>query len=305
MHMEEAAVSVKGLVKRYGSVTAVDGISFEVKKGEVFGLLGSNGAGKTTTFECMEGLRTTDGGVIKVAGCDPVRQQSLLHSRLGVQLQSSSLPDSMLVSEIIRLVCTYHHTAVPDELVRKFGAEPLLRKQYRQLSTGQKRRVHLVLALCSNPQVLILDEPTAGLDVQNRAGLHDEIRKASQEGMTILLATHDMAEAETLCGRIAILVKGKIAVCGTPSEITAAGSRQTKIRLRTSAGSLFSAMPEIADAQYTETKDGYIEWSCRNASSAVIEILTCVKNNGDTVEDLRVERPSLEERFLELVEDPV
>ena len=300
--MNDTAVSVCGLIKRYGSVTAINGIDFEVKKGEVFGLLGANGAGKTTTFECLEGLRRIDAGKVAVAGCNPQTDRRALRRRLGVQLQSSSLPDSILIREALSLVCVWQGHLVPDDLVERFGVAPLLGKQYRQLSTGQKRRVHLVLALCNRPEVLILDEPTAGLDVQSRAALHDEIRSVRKEGITVLLATHDMAEADVLCDRIAILIHGKIAVCGTPAEITSAGGQQTRIRMRTSRGSLLPG-GNIADAAFTGEKDGYLEWISVNASSALIAILTRVQSSGDTVEDLRVERPSLEERFLELVED--
>ena len=298
----ETVVAAKGLVKRYGFVTAVDGIDLDVRRGEVFGLLGANGAGKTTTFECLEGLRKFDGGNLRVAGCNPQTETRALRRKLGVQLQSSSLPGSIRVDEAIALVSAWQDATVSAELIGKLGVKELLRKQYRQLSTGQKRRVHLVLALCGHPEVVILDEPTAGLDVENRAQLHDEIRSIKAQGVTVLLATHDMAEAETLCDRIAILVHGKIAACGTPEQITATGSLQTRVRLRTARGSLLPGA-DTNLAVFKGTKDGYLEWSCQSTADAVIEILGQVRDAGDTVEDLRVERPSLEERFLELIRE--
>lgn len=299
--MSEAAVSVKGLVKRYGALTALNGIDLEVQSGEVFALLGANGAGKTTTFECLEGLRRFDGGEIRVAGCDPRKDTSALRKKLGVQLQSSSLPGYIRTDEAISLICAWQGAAFPEEAARAFHVRELYKKQYRQLSTGQKRRVHLLLALCNRPRVLILDEPTAGLDVQSRAELHEQIRAVKAQGVTVLLATHDMAEAESLCDRIAILVHGKIAACGTPEEITAAGEQNTRVRLRTAQGSLLPGQA-IGQADFVKEKDGYLEWSCPDAAGCVIDILNRVRERSDTVEDLRVERPSLEERFLELME---
>jgi len=299
--MSEATVRVKGLVKRYGTSTAVKEINLQIEKGEVFGLLGPNGAGKTTTLECMEGMRSFQAGIIDVAGCNPKRDRKRLRKKLGVQMQSFSLPDSMRVSEALRLICAYGKAGPQYSLIEKFGFEKLMGKQYKELSTGQKRRLHLVLALVCNPEVVILDEPTAGLDVQSKAQLHDEIRKIRAEGVTVLIATHDMAEAEELCDHIAIMISGKIAVCGTPEEVTAAGDRETRIRLRTSKG-LITADEPISGAKLVREKDGYLEWKCRDTAESVFSLLSRVQELSDTVEDLRVERPSLEERFLELVE---
>ncbi len=299
--MSEQAVSIKGLVKSYGSFMALKNISIDVQKGEVFGLLGPNGAGKTTTLECLEGMRNFDKGTISVAGCDPVMDGRALRKKLGVQLQSSSLPENLRVDEALELIRTFGGTRKQGGLTYKFGIEDLLKKQYKELSTGQKRRLHLALALVNNPEVLILDEPTAGLDVQSRAQLHEEIRNIKAQGLTVLLATHDMAEAETLCDRIAIMVKGKIAVCGTPEQVTSAGNKDTRILLRTSKGALLPG-EDINGASFIKEKDGYLEWKSRDVAPSVFEILRRVQDSGDTVEDLRVERPSLEERFLELVE---
>lgn len=300
--MIEQVVTIKGFVKRYGTHTAVNNINLEVGKGEIFGLLGPNGAGKTSTLECLEGLRKADGGTLKVAGCDPQADEGMLRKKLGVQLQSSSLPDSIRVGEAISLICAWHGSNGQADLIRKFGITDLLKKRYKELSTGQKRRLHLALALVNNPEVIILDEPTAGLDVQSRAELHEEIRAVKSKGTTVMLATHDMAEAEELCDRIAIMIHGKIAVCGTPEQVTAAGSKETRIRMRTTKGCL---MPggDIGCAVFVNTaKDGYLEWKCHHVAQSVMEILNTVQDAGDTVEDLRVERPTLEERFLELVE---
>lgn len=300
--MAEPMVSIQGLVKRYGSFTAVRGIDLEVGRGEVFGLLGPNGAGKTTILECLEGLRKADAGRLSVAGCDPQLEERKLRHRLGVQLQSSSsLPDSIRVSEVIALICAWHGLFAQPDLLQRFGIAELQAKQYGELSTGQKRRLHLVLALVSSPDVLVLDEPTAGLDVQSRAQLHQEIRAVRAQGVTVLLATHDMAEAEDLCDRIAIVIHGRIALCGTPDEVTAAGGTETRIRLRTAKGRLLPGN-DVGAARFIAVKGGYLEWSCRDVAPSVQGVLQRVQDVGDAVEDLRVERPSLEERFLELVE---
>lgn len=299
--MEDSVVRVEKLVKRYGTFTAVNSLSFAVMPGEVFGLLGPNGAGKTTTLECLEGLRKADSGFLSVAGCNPQSEEQKLRTRLGVQLQSSSLPDSMTVSEAFELFSAWHHVAADRQLAERFDLMELFPKQFKQLSTGQKRRLQLVLALVNTPQVVILDEPTAGLDVQSRASLHAEIRTLKNQGITVLLATHDMAEAEELCDRIAIVIHGRLAVCGTPQEVTAAGNKETRITLHTRDGRLLPG-ETIGEAAFIESKDGYLEWKSRNVAEAVTGILSRVQQAGDVVEDLRVERPTLEERFLEMVE---
>lgn len=299
--MSEYAVTVKDLVKKYGNNTAVNGVSFTVKAGEVFGLLGPNGAGKTTTLECLEGMREADGGALNVAGCDPRKDGRALRRKLGVQLQASSLPDSIRVDEAMGLICAWHGLRERADLLERFGLAPLRKKQYHALSTGQKRRLHLALALAADPDVVVLDEPTAGLDVQGRAELHEAVRGLKAAGMTVLLATHDMAEAETLCDRIAILIHGRVAVCGTPTQVTAAGDTQTRVTVRTARGSLTPGCT-VADARFIRAEEGYCSWACGDIAVSVMDLLQKVKAAGDTVEDLRVSRPTLEERFLEIVE---
>jgi ABC-2 type transport system ATP-binding protein len=299
--MNESVVSVQGLVKRYGDITAVKSISFDVAKGEVFGLLGPNGAGKTTTLECLEGMRRPDGGTLSVCGCNPQQDGKRLRQVLGVQLQASSLPDGIRPVEAMKLICAWHGLQPRYDLLDRFGVDIRNKKHYSEMSVGQKRRLHLALALASNPSVIVLDEPTAGLDVQGRAQLHDAIRELKAEGVTILLATHDMAEAESLCDRIAIIMRGNIAVAGTPAQITSAGHSETKITICTKRNSLLPGK-DTDNAHFLSRTDDYGVWLCRDTAAAVMELLKRVQQSGDSVEDLRVERPSLEERFLELVE---
>jgi ABC-2 type transport system ATP-binding protein len=299
--MSNSIVSVRNLVKRYGTTTAVDGISFSVSEGEVFGLLGPNGAGKTTTLESLEGLRQINGGEIRIAGLNPQTQRNKLSEYLGVQLQLSSLPDSITVLEAVQLFSAWHNVPVSTALAQRFNLVGLYKKQFKQLSAGQKRRLQLVLALVNHPRVVILDEPTAGLDVQSRASLHEEIRTLKGQGLTVILATHDMAEAEALCDHIAIVIHGRLAVCGTPQEVTAAGNKETKILLHTTHGLLLPG-ENFGSTRFVNVKEGYLEWRSRDVAASVSQILQKVQQVGDAVEDLRVERPTLEERFLELVE---
>ena len=291
-------VTVTDFTKRYGSKVAVDDIAFSVHRGEVFGLLGPNGAGKTSTLECIEGLREYSQGVITIAGTDVKRAGDQIRKLLGVQLQASSLPDDMRVCDAMKLICAWHGIKTRQDLLIRFGIGQDMKKQYGQMSTGQKRRLHLALALSANPQVVVLDEPTAGLDVEGRSQLHAAIRELKEQGVTFLLATHDMAEAEMLCDRIAILIQGKIAAIGTPSEITAAGNTQTKITIVTAKGSLPST--DTPYANFTGDEKEQV-WRSKQVSRAVADLLQKVDDAGDSVVDLRVERPSLEERFLEIV----
>ena len=206
--VDKAVVTVDGLRKLYGGKAAVDGISFAVRSGEIFGLLGPNGAGKTTTLECLEGIRRADGGRLEIMGLDPSRG-GRLHQAVGVQLQTSGLPAAMKVGEAIALFCAYHGVPPRYDLLARLGLEDKRQAQYSQLSVGLQRRLALALALAHRPPVVILDEPTAGLDVGSRTELHALMREAKEEGTAILLATHDMAEAEKMADRVAILLAGQ------------------------------------------------------------------------------------------------
>lgn len=293
-------VAVNDLTKRYGDLTAVDHISFNVRAGEVFGLLGPNGAGKTTTLECIEGMRTFDTGGITVAGVDVRRDEKAVRRALGVQLQASALPGDIWPEEAMALICGWHGVPTRHDLLERFGMGDMRKKTYGQMSTGQKRRLHLALALAADPAVVVLDEPTAGLDVEGRSQLHGAIRELKENGMTFLLATHDMAEAEMLCDRIAIIIRGRLITLGTPAQVTAAGSQETKITIHTEKSCLLPGR-DTAHARFIAERDGYGIWASAQVSKAVPALLKIIEDNGDNVIDLRVERPSLEERFLEIV----
>ena len=293
-------IQVQELSKKYGDLTAVNQLSFQVPRGRIFGLLGPNGAGKTTTMEILEGLRTLDSGQVSVAGVDPQQQPRQLRERIGVQLQSSGLPEAITPDEAMRLFCAYHHVAPRYDLLQRLGLDGKRHTQYHQLSTGQQRRLNLALAVAHDPAVLFLDEPTAGLDVASRAELHRLIAELRAGGTTILLATHDMAEAEVLCDRIAILLQGAIVAEGTPLEITATGGGLSKVSVRTTRGTLHQASNGFPAVDQRLTRDEYVVLFSRDIAQTVPALITAVSDNADSLLDLRVERPSLEDRFLEL-----
>ena len=299
--MAESVVSVEALTKRYGELVAVNQISFQIPQGEVFGLLGPNGAGKTSTLECLEGLRAPDGGVLRILGVDPVRHPRKLRDLIGVQLQSASLPESIRVDEAMRLFCAYHGVSPRYDLLERMHLTEKAHAQYHELSAGQQRRLALALAVAHDPPVLFLDEPTAGLDVPARVELHALIRELQAGGTTIILATHDMAEAEDLADRVAILLRGRIAATGSPLELTATGASLTKISVRTQNGSLADPAVQFPATRQALVKGEYAIYYSGDTAPTVAAILAHLEAHGDPLVDLRVERPSLEDRFLEIV----
>jgi len=298
--MHDSVVSVRNLRKTYGTLTAVDGINFEVQQGEIFGLLGPNGAGKTTTLECLEGLRLPDRGDIRIMGVDPVRNMRALHNTIGVQLQTSGLPASMTVGEAMRFFSAYHSVAPRYDLLDRLGLKEKTEAQYDTLSTGLQRRLALALALAHQPPIIIMDEPTAGLDVPSRVELHELMNELRGRGITILLATHDMAEAEKMANRVAILLRGKIIVTGTPRELTATGSTLTKVTISTIKNSLLAPGFTLLGSQRQTVQDEYLVCLSIDIGLTLKAILAHIEKQGDTIIDLRVERPSLEDRFLEI-----
>jgi len=298
--MKDLVIEVREFRKTYGDFVAVDGISFDVKRGEIFGLLGPNGAGKTSTLESLEGLREPNGGSLRVADVNPSREPRKLRNIIGVQLQSSGLPESITVDEAMRFFCAYHSVDPRYDLLDRLGLTEKRGTQYHQLSTGQKRRLALGLALAHNPSVLILDEPTAGLDVATRVELHNIMREQQAEGTTIILATHDMAEAEEMSNRIAILLRGKIETTGTPMEITATGAGLTKVSVRTESSSLSDLGVTFPAVSQRASKDEYSIYFSTDIGPTVSAIIAHIEAEQDRLIDLRVERPSLEDRFLEI-----
>lgn len=266
-----AAIQVTNLQKSYGSHKVLQGLTFQVNQGEIFALLGVNGAGKTTALECIEGLRQWDSGTVSIQG------------KAGVQLQSASLPGHIKVQEAIRLFAHWKGAKPDAAMLQALGIPDLAKKQYQTLSTGQKRRLHLALALLGDPDVLFLDEPTTGLDVEGRQALHQQIRLLNQRGKTILLASHDMAEVESLCHRIAILRQGRTAFLGTVEQLTQQLGKRYTITFQTSQGRKECAALELGDC--------------------LLQQLEEFRRQGISVEDIQIRRGSLEEHFLQFAEE--
>jgi len=298
--MNEPVVEVKEFRKTYGDLVAVNNLSFEVKRGEIFGLLGPNGAGKTSTMESLEGLRSPDRGSLRVAGVDPVREARKLRNVIGVQLQSAGLPETITPGEAMEFFSAYHEMSPRYDLLERLGLHDKRKAQFHELSTGQQRRLALALAVAHDPQVLFFDEPTAGLDVATRVDLHDLMREMQTNGTTIILATHDMAEAEEMSDRVAILLKGELATIGTPMEITAAGAGLTKVSVRTEGTSLSNPKAAFPAANGHLLKNEYNIYFSTDIGTTVSAIIDYIQAQQDPLIDLRVERPSLEDRFLEI-----
>jgi ABC-2 type transport system ATP-binding protein len=221
-------IEVTELTKRYGNRVAVDGVSFTVERGEIFGILGTNGAGKTTTVECLQGLRTADAGTISVLGLDPAHDRDELRRRVGVQLQESRLPEKLRVREALELFASFYpHPADVDTLLRRLALEEHQRTYFGRLSGGLKQRVSIALALIGEPEVAILDELTTGLDPHARRDTWKLVEGVRDSGVTVLLVTHFMDEAERLCDRVAVFDAGRVVATGTPAELRGTTGKST------------------------------------------------------------------------------
>ncbi len=245
-------------------------------------------------------MRAPDSGVLRVGGVDPAREQRQLRNRIGVQLQSAGMPASITPDEAMRLFCAYRAVAPRYDLLDRFGLDSKRSTQFQQLSTGQQRRLALALAAAHEPQVLFLDEPTAGLDVASRVELHDLMRELQSNGTTIILATHDMAEAEEMADQVAILLGGQLVAMGTPLEITATGAGLTKVSVHTRETTLLTNHHTFPAVSQRLVKEDYVVFFSADIGPTVAALIEYVSANGDELLDLRVERPSLEDRFLEL-----
>jgi ABC-2 type transport system ATP-binding protein len=299
--MSNPILQVENLVKRYGDVEAVRGVSFSVEEGEVFGLLGPNGAGKTSTVEVMEGLRVPDGGRISVCGIDPQRNPNELKNEIGATLQSTSLPDKLRVGEALRLFAGfYKRTRNPDDLLRRFGLEEKRNAFYSQLSGGQKQRLALALALVNDPRVLFLDEPTAGLDPQVRREIYDIVEELKREKKTIVLTTHYIEEAEKLCDRVAIVDHGKVIATGTPRELKERSGNTTRIEVRLAkpaSNGVLKNLDGVVDAR--QLGDAYV-LNCPRTAPAIVALVKHLEAENNELVSLEIATPSLEDVFIEM-----
>ena len=296
-------IEVEGLKKSYGTLPAVKGLDFEVRAGEVFGLLGPNGAGKTTTIEILEGLRDRSAGRVAVLGYDPETQASEVKDRVGVCLQSTRLQEKMKVGEAMELFASFYtRTVDAAKLLDRLQLREKRDAMYGKLSGGQKQRLALALALLNDPQVLFLDEPSAGLDPQARLEIHELVQALRREQRTILLTTHYIEEAEKLCDRVAIVDEGRIVAMGSPREIQARTLSQSTIELECASAVCREALPEWRDAENVALDDGgtTVSVTTRKPARLVVEIVKWLDERGIELADIRIRRPSLEDAFIEL-----
>ncbi len=299
----EPAISVVGLAKHYGPIRAVDGLSFDVGRGEVFGLLGPNGAGKTTTVETLEGYRTPDEGSVRVLGLDPVRAAAALRPRIGVMLQEGGLYPGLKPLELLNLFAAYYDDAEsPHALLDTVGLGDTAGISIRRLSGGQRQRLSLACALIGRPEVVFLDEPTAGMDPHARATTWQLVRDLRDRGVTVLLTTHAMDEAEHLCDRVAIVTGGKLAALGTPAELTR-HAIVDEIWFASAPGLDLLAICQalgLGDGDVVEDRAG--EYVVRaEGTPARIADLACYLRDADvTLAALQAGRRSLEEVFLQI-----
>jgi len=295
----QAAVEIAHLRKAYGNVVAVDDVSFSVAEGEIFGILGPNGAGKTTTVECVMGLRSPDAGSIRVMGLDPGQDPEDLHVIVGAQLQESALPPKLRVGEILDLYRSfYRDPADVGELVEVLGLAGKRKDYYRSLSGGQRQRLSIALALIGRPKIAVLDEMTSGLDPQARRDTWDLIEGVRNRGVTILLVTHFMEEAERLCDRVALIDAGHVVALDSPVGLAARASGGTSMRFVPSApfdDRLLSELPEVR----TVTRSGSQVVVTGTGELVNVVILTLAAA-GVTARDVQLDSSTLEDAFVKL-----
>ncbi|WP_433172485.1 ABC transporter ATP-binding protein [Actinoallomurus sp. CA-150999] len=297
-------IDVRNLHKRYGTKVAVEDVSFAVDEGEIFGILGPNGAGKTTSVECVAGLRAPDRGTVSVLGLDPRRDRAELTKRLGVQLQASELPDRMKVREALELYASfYSRPADTDRLIEELGLADQRETRFRSLSGGQKQRVSIALALVGDPKVAILDELTTGLDPQARRDTWQLIEGVRDRGVTIVLVTHFMEEAEHLCDRLAVIDAGRVVAVDTPAGLVSRVAPEQRVRFRPSVPFDDRLLKDLAEV-LTVTKTGgqLVVTGTDGLLQAVTSVLA---RNQIIAVDLRVEQSSLDDAFVALTGRPI
>lgn len=294
---------VEGLRITYGETVAVEEVSFEVRAGEIFGMVGPNGAGKTTTIECLEGLRQPDQGTIRVLGVDPQRERHLLRERTGIQLQQSNLPDRMKVWEALDLYASFYPQAADGkELLARLGLEEKRNAPFAKLSGGQKQRLFIALALLPDPQLVFLDELTTGLDPQARHAIWDLVRDVRAQGKTVFLTTHFMEEAERLCDRVAILDHGRIVALDTPAALIHNLDAEERVIFNVNGMLPMGFERTLPDAVRLEVEGERVTIHGKNGRQIplVSEVVSLLTGQGVAFRDLRTEQPTLEDVFLSL-----
>ncbi len=282
------AIKVQNLQKSYGDNHVLKDISFNVNKGEIFALLGVNGSGKTTTLECIEDLKKYDNGNINISG------------KIGVQLQNSSFPHNITAIEAISLFSIWQHTKLPKSLIDIFDINEFKKTPYGKLSTGQKRKLHLLIALIGNPDIVFLDEPTAGLDVSGQIAIHNKLKELKSQGKTVVLSSHDMAEVEQLCDTIAIISGGEIAFFGSPLELKNNEDNIFKLKIKTSTDNI-----DIWEDMNVEKENDYLIFECDNIENALSKITAVCQTNNISITDIEVKKEGIAEKFLKISKEKI
>jgi ABC-2 type transport system ATP-binding protein len=297
-----AIIEVRDLRKAYGGRPVVDGVSFSVEEGEIFGVLGPNGAGKTTTVECVEGLRVPDGGSVRVAGLDPVTDRERVTQLLGAQLQESELQPKLTVREALELYAAFYREPVDwRPLASRLGLDAKLTTRFAKLSGGQKQRLFIALALIGGPRVVVLDELTTGLDPRARRDTWQLIEEIRDFGVTVLLVTHFMEEARRLCDRVAVIDRGRVAALDTPAGLIARSSASTVMTFTPSQPldeRDLAGLPEVASVS---THGGRVV--INGSDESVDAVITLLARLRVTARQLRVTEASLDDAFLDLTAD--
>ena len=298
---DDAVIAVDDVRKAYDDVQAVDGVSFRVAKGEIFGLLGPNGAGKTTTMEMIEGLHSPDSGEIHVLGMDVRHAATAIKSRVGVQLQTAALYPQLTVTELLELFGSFFgRRPATERLLNDLELTEKRNARTKTLSGGQQQRLSVALALVNDPEVVFLDEPTTGLDPAARQGLWTVIRRMQSEGRTILMTTHYMEEAEALCDRLAIMDHGKILDSGTVDELIGRRFRERGVRFRRAGAPDLEKLQALPAVSRVVTEEDQVVLYTSDVSATIGGLLELTARGGTEPADLMIRRASLEDVFLEL-----
>jgi len=298
---QDAAIMVDGLSMRYGSIQAVDGLSFSVRTAEIFALLGPNGAGKTTTVETLEGYRRPNSGSVRVLGLDPIRQGHVMKQQIGLMLQQTTVYDQIRVGEAVSMFASYYaNPRRPEDLIEQVGLRNHVKAYFGKLSGGQKQRLSLALALVGNPKLVFLDEPTASMDPQARLQTWELIRELRAGGVTVLLTTHYMEEAERLADRVAIIDHGRLIALGTPEELI--GDSATEVVIFTGPSGLsIQVMDHLADGGTArEERPGAYIITTTDPLAVAARLNRWKDETGASISDFRVSSATLEDIFLRL-----
>lgn len=295
-------IEARGLVKRYGATTAVDGVDVSVRQNEIFGILGPNGAGKTTTLEMIEGLRDPDAGSIQLAGIDAIANPVALKKSIGVQLQSTALFDYLTLAELIELFAALYGADTSsdrvDELIGLVSLEEKRNARVDQLSGGQKQRLSIALAMVNDPKVLFLDEPTTGLDPQARRNLWDVIRNLRGGGATIVLTSHYMEEAEELCDRVAVMDHGKIIACDTPLALVQSLGESATVRAKVEGRLDSHRLERLRGATGSALNDGQLTVQTSDVPGTLADLFALADEEGVRLDNLTTTSATLEDVFL-------